>query len=99
MFKSIEIKVTLLFRFIPREVIQPSAPIQSNLSTTKLEQELVNKIEPDEFKQGTTDFNNTASHGDGSEHEDEGNSKKKENRKKSLVTFNDNVERIEIEEV
>jgi hypothetical protein len=97
MFKSIEIKVTLLFCFIPREVIQPSAPTPSNLSTTKLEQELVNKIEPDEFKQGTTDFNNTASHGDGGEHEDGGNSKEKENRKKSLALFNDNAEQIEIE--
>lgn len=96
---SIEIKVTLLFCFIPREVIQPSPSTSSHLSTTKLEQELVNKIEPDEFEEGTIDFNNTASDGDDGEDQDGGDSEKIDKRKKSIVTFNDNVQRIDIEEV
>lgn len=96
---NIEIKVTLLFYFIPREVIQPSTPPSPHLSTTKPDQELVNSIEPDEFNQETTDLKNTENNGDGGENEDGSNFENVATRRKSVVTFNDNVERIEIDEV
>ena len=96
---SIEIEVKLLFYFIPRDTTQPSTTLSSNLSTTKPDQEIVNMIAPNEFNQGTTDVKNTANNGDGDEHQDEKNSEKTVTRKKSVVTFNENVERIEIEEV
>jgi len=83
-----------VFYFLPREVIQPSAPLSSHLSGTKPEQDFINMIEPNEFNQGTTDVKNTANNGNG-EHQDENIV----TRRKSIVTFNDNVERIEIEEV
>ena len=85
--------------FLPREVIQPSTPPSLHLSTPKPEQELVNMTEPNEFNQGTTDVKNTANNGDGGEHEDDENSEKNMKRKRSIVTFNENVEKIEIEEV
>jgi hypothetical protein len=88
-----------VFYFILREVIQPSAPPSPHLSTTKQEQELINMIEPNEFNQGTSDVKNTANNGDGGEHEDKKDSENILKRKKSLVTFNENIERIEIEEV
>lgn len=88
-----------MFYFLPREVIEPSAPLSPYLSTTKPEQELVNMTESNEFNQGTTDVKNTASDGDGGEYQDDENSEKTVKRKKSLVTFNENIERIEIEEV
>jgi hypothetical protein len=61
---STETEVKLLFYFIPRETIQPSAPLSPHLSTTKLDQEVVNMIVPNEFNQGTTDVKNTANKGD-----------------------------------
>jgi hypothetical protein len=94
---NIEIKVTLLFYFIPREVIQPSPPASPHLSgviTTKPDQERGNMIALDEF-----DSKSTSSNGDVSENEEEGNYENVVTRRKSVVTFNDNVERIEIEEV
>jgi hypothetical protein len=103
---NIGIKVTVLFYLIPREVTQPSAPVSphlSGVSTTKPDQEHV----PDEFHYSNTDFENTGSNGDVSESEEEEEEEKKEEgnyenvmtRRKSVVTFNDNVERIEIEDV
>jgi len=80
-------------------VIQPSAPLSPHLSTTKPEQELIDMIEPNEFNQETTDVKNAANNGDGDEHQDEENSENIVKRRKSIVTFNDNIERIEIEEV
>jgi hypothetical protein len=88
-----------VFYFLPREVIQPSAPLSLHLSTTKQDQELVIKIEPNELNQGTTDDKNTANKEDGGEHQDEKSSENNITRRKSIVTFNDNVEEIEIEEV
>jgi hypothetical protein len=79
-------------------VIQPSAPPSPHLSTTKPEQELINMTEPNEFNQETTDVKNTANSGDGVEHQDEKNSEDIVKRRKSIVTFNENIERIEIEE-
>jgi hypothetical protein len=69
------------------------------LSTTKPDQELANKIEPNEFNQGPTDVKNAANNGDGGEHQDEKLSENTVTRRKSIVTFNDNVERIEIEKL
>ena len=80
-------------------MIQPSAPPSSDLTTTKPDQEIVNMIEPNESNQGTTDIKNTANNGDGGEHQNEKNSENIVKRKKSIVTFNNNVERTEIEEV
>jgi hypothetical protein len=80
-------------------VIQPSAPLLPHLSTTKSDEELINMTEPDKFNQGTTDVQNTANNGDGGEHQDEKNSENIVTRRKSIVTFNENVEQIEIEEV
>jgi hypothetical protein len=51
---SIETEVKILFNFIPREMIQPSAPLSPHLSSTKLDQAVVNMIVPNEFNQGTT---------------------------------------------
>jgi hypothetical protein len=96
---SIETEVKLLFNFIPREMIQPSAPLSPHLSTTKPDQEIINMIAPNEFNQGTTDVKNTANNGDGDEHQDEKKSEKTVTRKKSIVTFNDNIEKIDPEEV
>jgi hypothetical protein len=96
---STETEVKLLFYFIPREMTEPSAPLSPHLSTTKPDQETVNMIVPNEFNQGTTDVKNTANNGDGGEHQEEKNSEKTLTRKKSIVTFNENIERIEIEDV
>jgi hypothetical protein len=87
-----EIKVKLLYYFIPREVFQPSAPLSPHFLMTKPDQELVNMIVPDEFNQGTTDVKNTANNGDGGEHQDEKHSENIATRRSSIVTFNDNVE-------
>lgn len=79
------------------EVIQPSPPASPHLSgviTTKPDQERGNMIALDEF-----DSKSTSSNGDVSENEEEGNYENVVTRRKSVVTFNDNVERIEIEEV
>lgn len=88
-----------MFYFPPREVIQPSATLSPHLSTTKPEQEVVNMIEPNEFNQETTDVKNTASDGEDGEHQDEKMSENTVKRRKSMVTFNENVEEIDIEEV
>lgn len=80
-------------------MIQPPAPLSPHLSTTKPEEELINMIEPNEFNEETSDVKNTANNGDGGEHHDEENSENIIKRRKSIVTFNDNIERIEIEEV
>ena len=55
--------------------------------------------EPNEFNEGTTDAKDTTNNGDGGEHQDEKHSENITTRRKSIVTFNDNVEEIEIEEV
>jgi len=88
-----------VFYFLPREVIEPSAPQSPHLSTPKPEQELVTMTEPNEFNEETTDAKNTANNGDGGEHQDDDNSENIGKRRKSIVTFNENVERIDIEEV
>ena len=80
-------------------MIQPSAPLSSDLTTTKPDQEIVNMIELNESNQGITDVKNTENNGDGGEHQNEKNSENIVKRKKSIVTFNNNVERTEIEEV
>lgn len=64
----------------------------------KPDQELVNIIEPDEFNQETTDLKNTENNGDGGENEDGSNFEIVATRRKSVVTFNNNVERIEIDD-
>jgi hypothetical protein len=69
------------------------------LTTTKPDQEIVNMIDLNESNQGTTDVKNTENNGDGGEHQDEKNSENIAKPKKSIVTFNNNVQQIEIEEV
>jgi hypothetical protein len=99
---TVELKLIVLFYFIPREVTQPSPPVSPHLSgvtTTKPDQEYDNVIALDEFDHGTVDSKNAASNGDVGEKEEEGNYENAITRRKSVVTFNDNVERIEIEEI
>jgi hypothetical protein len=80
-------------------VIEPSAPLSSHLSTTESEQKLIKVTEPNEFNQEKTDVKNTANNGDGGDHQDEKNSENITKSRRSIVTFNENIERIEIEEV
>jgi hypothetical protein len=95
MFINIAMWITLLIYVFSREVTELPQPSPSlpHITITNPYEELTNSTVLQDFDHGTTDeFQSSC---DENEKEENGNNGM--TRKKSIVTFNDNVERIEIE--
>jgi hypothetical protein len=101
MFRNAGTNLSVLIYFILREVTEPSPQASPSLPRTTAiepEQKLSDGIVPGDFDHGTAhEYEDLSGDEDAGKNEEGEDDNSGMTRRKSVVTFNDNVERIEIE--